>query len=361
MSPRPGRIVVSSLLVSLVAAGFAGGAGADSLHPTDDLPVLQIGKATVLFAQVSEPIQAKLTAMQKQYDAKLRDLALNDARARSAFLEAEFNKSLGDRVLSLEAGAKNTTPEALLQTVKPDPVTDPQMHAFYDSQSVQIGQPFETVAPQLRQYLDNEAAKAARRQFIDGLRRQYAAFVTWEPLREQVDPIGPRRGPDAAPVTIVEFSDFECPFCGRFTPELQRVLAAYPKQVRLVFRNYPLRSIHPNAEKAAEAGVCAKLQGKFWEMHDVMFAEQNALSVGALKEKAKRLGLDSAAFNKCLDGGEGVSAVQTDGETGEQLGLGSTPISFINGRFMSGALSFDEVSEIVDDELRRVTARKSRR
>jgi protein-disulfide isomerase len=173
--------------------------------------------------------------------------------------------------------------------------------------------------------------------------------------------VGPERGPHDAVVTIVEFSDFECPFCGRFTPVLQRVLAAYPTQVRLIFRNFPLRSVHQNAEKAAEAAACAAVQGKFWEMHDVLFAEQNSLSLGALKEKAKRIGLDTQAFDDCLDSGEGTRAVDQDGEAGVELGLSSTPTSFINGRYVNAALSFEELSALIDDELQRAAAPRARR
>jgi len=134
---------------------------------------------------------------------------------------------------------------------------------------------------------------------------------------------------------------------------LQRVLAAYPTQVRLIFRNFPLQSIHHDAEKAAEAAACAGVQGKFWEMHDLLFAEQNSLSVGALKEKSKRIGLDTQAFDKCLDGGEEAKAVSADGEAGVDLGLSSTPTSFVNGRYVNAALSFEELSALIDDELQR--------
>src|SRR5690606_14570992 len=110
-----------------------------------------------------------------------------------------------------------------------------------------------------------------------------------------VEAVGPSRGPADAPVTIVEFSDFECPFCGRANPTIEQVEKAYPDQVRVVFRDFPL-PMHPHARKAAEAGHCANEQGKFWELHDKMFANQRALGVDDLKGYAKEAGMDAAKF-----------------------------------------------------------------
>jgi protein-disulfide isomerase len=137
-------------------------------------------------------------------------------------------------------------------------------------------------------------------------------------------------------------------------PTLRALLQEYPTQVRLIFRNMPLIAIHPNAQKAAEAAVCADHQGKFWAMHDLLYAEQNSLSIDALKEKAKRLELDAQAFDQCLTSGEGASLVKTDVDAGEQLGIGSTPASFLNGRFVGGALPLFQWRALVDDELTRV-------
>ena len=307
------------------------------------------------YSQLQGGVQGRLDSMQQQLDRKIQDLTLNAARARASYLETEIGRLVDDRVVALEAAATGTSAESLINAITPDPISDADMHAFYDAQSVQIGQSFETVAPQLKQYLQNEASKKARRLYLESLRTKYHAVVTWEPMREHIEPQGPERGAADAAVTIVEFSDFECPFCGRFTPVLRRILTAYPAQVRLIFRNYPLRTVHQNAEKAAEAGVCADRQGKFWEMHDVLFAEQNSLSIGALKEKAKRIGMDAATFDHCLDSGAGVAAVQADGDAGVKLGLSSTPSSFVNGRFVNAALSYDEMSALIDDELRRAS------
>ena len=117
----------------------------------------------------------------------------------------------------------------------------------------------------------------------------------------------------------MEFSDFQCPYCSRLVPELDQVVQKYGNQVRLVFRQFPL-TMHPFAKKAAEAALCANEQGKFWEMHDAMFHDQQGLAVDALKAKAAAIGLNTEHFNYCLDAGKYASGVNTDIEAGEAAG-----------------------------------------
>jgi protein-disulfide isomerase len=178
-------------------------------------------------------------------------------------------------------------------------------------------------------------------------------------LREPIDPAGPVRGPSDAIVTIVEFSDFQCPYCGRLAPILKQLLEKYPTQLRVVFRNNPLSTIHPNAEKAAEAGACAGMQGKFWEMHDLLYSEQNALSVDALKEKGRRLGLDSKEFDDCMDSGRGAEVVKADQKASAELGLTTTPSSFVNGRFVSGAMAPFKWESLINEEIMRAGRKSS--
>ena len=163
----------------------------------------------------------------------------------------------------------------------------------------------------------------------------------------------PSWGPKDAKVTIVEFSDFQCPYCSRVVPTLKQVVEAYDGQVRLVFRQFPLRSIHPQAQKAAEASLCAADQGKFWEMHDAMFADQRQLTDDSLKAKAQALGMDAEGFNQCLDSGQYAAAVQADLDAGQAVGVSGTPAMFINGRFASGALPYDQLAAMVEQELAR--------
>ena len=136
-------------------------------------------------------------------------------------------------------------------------------------------------------------------------------------------------------------------------PTLDKVTETYGDQVRLVFRQFPLHSIHPQAQKAAEAALCANDQGKFWEMHDAMFGDQRNLDVAQLKSTAAGLELDATAFGQCLDSGQHAERVNSDLQAGMEAGVTGTPALFINGRFLSGAQPFEAISKVIDDELRR--------
>jgi protein-disulfide isomerase len=164
---------------------------------------------------------------------------------------------------------------------------------------------------------------------------------------------GPSRGPASAPVTIVLFTDFQCPYCARVRTTLDQVQQRYGEKVRLVVRQFPLSQIHPQAQKAAEAALCANDQGKFWPLYDAMFTNQKALAVDALKAKAAELSLDPAAFAACLDGGTHAAAVQADFREGMTAGVTGAPAMFVNGRFISGSVPLDQITAVVDDELRR--------
>lgn len=159
------------------------------------------------------------------------------------------------------------------------------------------------------------------------------------------------RGDFNAPVTLVEFSDFECPFCERHFPTLTKILNDYQGKVRLVYKHFPL-SIHPNSQKAAEASECADEQGKFWEYHDKLFTGQPAgFSLDKFKQWAKDIGLNADQFNNCLDTGKYTQKVQTDEQEGQQKGVQGTPATFVNGQLVSGALPYDSFKQVIDQAL----------
>ncbi|MFH1256350.1 MAG: DsbA family protein [Candidatus Diapherotrites archaeon] len=158
------------------------------------------------------------------------------------------------------------------------------------------------------------------------------------------------RGAADAKVTIVEFSDYQCPYCGKAEPTVEQILKDYDGKVKLVFRDFPL-SFHQYAQKASEASECAGEQGKFWEMHDMLFANQSNLTDAELKKYAADLGLDTAKFNSCLDSGAMASEVQKDFEDGQAAGVSGTPSFFINGQILVGAQPISEFKKIIDAEL----------
>jgi len=161
------------------------------------------------------------------------------------------------------------------------------------------------------------------------------------------------RGDKNAKVTLIEYSDFECPYCARHNTTVEQILEEYKGQVRLVFRHFPL-SFHAEAQKASEAVECAGDQGKFWEMHDAVFEAntKKQMSVEQWKKVAKDLGLDASAFDSCLDTGKYATKVKTDLAEGQAAGVKGTPATFVNGEMVSGAVPFDRFKTTIDKYLK---------
>jgi protein-disulfide isomerase len=190
---------------------------------------------------------------------------------------------------------------------------------------------------------------------LSRLRKDYGVRSMLEPLRTQVTTAGhPSLGPANAPVTIVEFSDFECPFCAGMFPTLKKVEENYKDKVRVVYRQFPLNAIHPKAQKAAEASLCANEQGKFWQYHDALFSDQQKLAVDDLKARAAALALNAETFAACLDSGKHAAAVRDSIVEGSKAGVDGTPALFINGRYLNGNQPYAEIEKIIEDELARV-------
>ena len=235
-------------------------------------------------------------------------------------------------------------------------VTPADVNAWYEGNKDRVGgRPLETISVQIQQFLVESQRQKARYDFGKELEKgkEIAYFVG--PYRANVEAEGaPTMGPADAPITLVEFSDFECPYCSQFVTTLEEVQAKYGDRVRLVFRHFPL-SMHPSAPKAAEASMCANEQDRFWQMHDSMFGDQRQLGVPDLKEKASRLGLDEKAFAECLDSGKYAEQIQKDLQAGTQAGVTGTPALFVNGiPAPSGALPYETVAQFIEDELRRL-------
>ena len=163
----------------------------------------------------------------------------------------------------------------------------------------------------------------------------------------------PSKGPETAPVTIAEFSEFQCPFCLKVDPTIRRIADVYKDQVRIVWKHLPL-SIHQHAVDAAVAAEAARNQNKFWEYHDKLFANQDKLEVESLKRYAKELQLDMARFEADRLNPENRKRVEADVAEARELGVSSTPSFFINGRYIRGAQSFDVLAKLIDEELNRL-------
>lgn len=212
----------------------------------------------------------------------------------------------------------------------------------------------EQIAPQIKQFLTQQRGQTVQEEFIKSLRGKYKTRILMDVARVEVAEAGSpsKGGPVGSPVTIIEFSDFQCPFCSRVNPSIDQAKATFGDKVRFVFRQFPL-NIHPQAPKAAEASLCANEQGKFWEMHDALFANQQKLSVPDLKATALTIGVDAAKFDACLDSGKMAEIVARDMADGQTAGVSGTPALFVNGRFINGAVPYEELAKVINDELSR--------
>jgi protein-disulfide isomerase len=174
-----------------------------------------------------------------------------------------------------------------------------------------------------------------------------------DPDKQYTLPVGSSaiRGPADAPVTILEFSDYQCPFCARSEPLINDVLKQYPEQVRFVYKHFPLTSIHNDAMGAAKAAVAAQQQGKFWEMHDKIFANQRALKPENLKQYAQEIGLDVAKFEADMNSPEVANQVQEDMKLAQTVQVRGTPTIFVQGKLLQNR-SVDGFKQIIDAELK---------
>lgn len=302
-------------------------------------------------------LAAAALALEETELERLRCQAAADRR-HADVLRSFLRDIVHRRLLDLEADRTGTTADTMLAAVRAaaPPVETEAVETFYLRNRDRIPYSLAAVADQIRALLQQQAEQRAEEEFLDGLERRFAVDYRLEPFRIDVDADGfAARGPAGVPVTIVEFSDFECPYCASIQPALERAGREYAGRLRIVYRHLPLTEIHAHAQKAAEAALCAGEQGRFWELHDLMFAEQGALSVPDLKDKAGRIGLDRTAFDACLDSGRHYETVRADVRAAAAAGVSSTPALFVNGRPLpSGAVPFETIAAAIDDELDRL-------
>ncbi len=317
--------------------------------PASSAAVATIDGRTITVGELDDFIKEELFS-----DATSeRDLAtLYKVRARAL-------KGLIDKIIVEKAASAANLPfeDYLDQQVEAEgEVPEEAIAAFYEEQIDQMGGlSLDEMRERISAYLKEQRVVT----IVADLREQADTEILLEPVRIGVEAIGPSKGPDDAVVTIVEFSDFQCPFCQRVTPTIDQILAKYPTQVRFVYRNLPLSNIHPRAQAAAEAAACAGNQGNFWDYHDLIFANSRALSDEDFERHASELGLDMQAFRQCVQNRETEHIVAADAAAAESLRISGTPSFLVNGIPMHGAQNLEAFSEVIDAEIARESTARS--
>jgi protein-disulfide isomerase len=322
------RLLVGLVVLPICAAAWAG-----------EPPVATIGTHTISRAQLEERVRSELIELDTQ---------------RYHVLREGLDEMIAEELLQLEAKARGITPEALQQqevTSKAGKPTEDEIKQVYDANKDKLNNAsLDEVRPRIETYLQQSKVQARRQAYVNELRTKYKTVVT---LRPPVVEVGlgtlPPRGDAKAPVTIVIFSDYECPFCKQAEVTVETVRKTYGDKVRIAHRDFPL-SFHQHAEPAAEAARCANAQGKFWEYHDKLFPSTD-LSSEKLQALATEVGVDRAKFDACVKSGEFKQAVEKDTAEGSGVGVTGTPAFFVNGRMLTGAQPFEKFKELIDQEL----------
>jgi protein-disulfide isomerase len=264
---------------------------------------------------------------------------------------------IDQKLLENAAKEKGITTEQLLQQEVESKVQDPsddEIEGYYLAQRDRLNRSLDdALKAQMRLSIKQAKTRQLREEYMKGLRSESKVVVLLSAPRVEVayDPKRLRGNPKA-PVMIVEFSDYQCPYCHQAEPVLKEVLAKYGDKVSFSYRDFPLTAIHEQAMIAAEASRCAEEQGKFWEYHDQLFTASK-LDKDALIEYARNLKLDDKQFDSCLTGQKYKADIEKDEEEGRKAGINGTPGFFINGIELSGAKPGDAFAKIIDDELAR--------
>src|SRR3989338_370812 len=313
-----------------------------SCEGTPEKVVAEVYGRKITEAEVQKELSIDLYELQKNiYSLKKRKL----------------DEMIGNIVLEKEAARKKISVQDLLEkevqrNIKK--VSDKDIDKFYNKQKEYLKGTKEQYSERIKSFLQNERYNEALQKYLDRLKNQARAKVYLDkPERPRIAlnlTPAPLYGKENAKVKIVEFSDFECPFCSGLVKTLDKVLKKYGHTVNLTFKAFPL-SRHPNAPLAHQASLCAHDQEKFWPYHDKLFENQQALDRTNLEKHAESLKLDMTKFKQCLDSGEKFAKVQKEMLEAQEAGVRSTPTLFVNGKILVGNLPQEAIEEVINEEL----------
>jgi protein-disulfide isomerase len=348
--PRPWAACALALFLTpalfLAACSRSGGSGpAPRTAATASVSgvgvVAEVNGAPILASELEPKLAARLARLrQEEYEVRRQTL----------------EELIAERLLAAEASKRKVTPEELVRQevdAKVEAMPAAQVEAIYEQNKTRFaGQSREDALARIRDVLSQRAKSEKRAAFDKQLRDAARVAIRLEVPRTPVAiPAGaPSTGPSDPKVTIVEFTDYQCPYCHRAQSVIDQVLARYSGKVRFVHLDFPLDG-HPGAVPAARAARCAGEQGKFWEYHRSLMTAPGTLDEADLKGRATALRLDVGGFGECLSSSRHEEAIQASLREGEDLGVTGTPAYFINGRMLSGARPLEAFTELIDSEL----------
>jgi len=328
--------------------------------------------ALLLLLAASTFVSAQDSATAQQPVARVSGhiLTLNDLQAQESgkLLQAQYQyylnerkaleEAIDDRLLQDEAKKKQIPLDKLLDTEVYKDVKDPtedQLEVYYEGLDTQ--EPYESVRGDVLQHIREMRRTKARAAYVADLRKKAEINILLMPPSANVDTASAfAKGDKNAPVVLVEFADYQCPYCQKVNPQIQQLKKEYGELLTVIYKDFPL-PMHHGAQKAAEAARCAGEQGKFWEFHDVLFYSK-LIEPDELKEHARTLKLDIDRFDSCLDNGTEADAVKNDLQEAKNLGLTGTPSFFVNGHFFSGVVDYAALKDIINQQLNSVAAKQ---
>ncbi len=305
--------------------------------------VATVGDHKITEQDLDEKIKPQIEQMRAALAKRVDDLI----RDKTFDLKRRTLESMADDYLIAQAAQQqklSVDDYVKKESSPPTGVTEADAKKFYDKNKTPQAAPFDQIKPQLMQMMNRQA-------MLERLHKTAPVKIMLEPKRVVVDSSGhPSLGAKDAPITIVEFTDFQCPFCRASENTVKQLRTKYGDKVRLVHMDFPL-SFHSHSLDAAKAARCANDQNKFWQFHDSLFANQGKLAPADLKQTAKTLGLNSTQFDACFDKAKHEDEIKKDMAVGEKLGVDGTPAFFIDGRSIVGAQPLPQFEQIIDDEL----------
>lgn len=344
------RFIIILVALAATACGSSG-------SPTPKAgPAANPEQSTIL--GTIDGVGVDLAQLDEDAKSRLRDFDNESAQRRLHLLWIAFEDALASQLLEREAKQRGVTVEALLAEAEGGvrAPSDDEVRAIYDANSEAIGVPFEQALEPLRAQMMEQSREDAQRGLVERLRQQadvrYALPVPELPRYPSDAGSGPAAGPEDSRVTLLIFSDYECPYCAQARRVVDELERRYPNKLRIMHRDFPL-SQHPHAQLAAEAAHCAYEQQKFWAYHAKLFDNVNALASEDLARYAKEVELDVEEFERCRASERPRKAVRAQQEAGRRLGVQGTPAIFLNGIKLIGLLPLPVLQALIESELDR--------